>query len=211
MQWVVEDGFLKIKVWKKQNGEKELLFEKVVFMLFNKFDLVKDDEIKKDLQRTLSEEIAKLVEGNLALEQIEKNIFFVSTFEKESFEKFLNKVIEALELVDPQQVVKFLENLSVKPLQEPYVRQSDDEQMLVEEGYVEPDWKGKVWEVYHPLLSWLAWVLPWENDEAVMWFWEKMQKEGILSWLEKEGVKQGDVLKIKPSREGWDEFFVMYR
>jgi hypothetical protein len=53
--------------------------------------------------------------------------------------------------------------------------------------------------------------LPWWNKEAEMLFFDVMKSEWITSWLEKNWVMIGDILKIKSPYAGKEDRYIEWK
>ncbi len=210
---------LVVKVADELGKVKDIeVFNKGLIFLLNKSDLVpaqQKEEIKNEAKQLIKDYFQNSFEQVVDEEVLSSNIFLICAACGEGVQVFLDKVLEELEILSFQRDFNdFIFEQISKPSasREEYIKDvSDEKEFLVEEGYIDQDQGEKVWEIYHPYLSWLAFVLPWDNDEAVLWFWEQLRQKGILSWLEKNEVKPGDILKIIPSFEGWESIYIKYQ
>lgn len=85
-------------------------------------------------------------------------------------------------------------------------------QWLVDHEYIE-DKALKylcVWEVSHPTINYLSYVLPRGNDEAELRYRRTLEKEKLLSALERAGVRRGDIFFIKSPYAGKEDRWIKW-
>ena len=205
-------NWLKLSVYFWNN----LLFEKFILFVLNKTDLVQDEEILQELEKSLKEKIEKLFKVKA------KNITLYKVFawNKNMFDEYLNEIVELLKEKLNQDAV-FDEYLQPKPefveeeKIEPYVKDITEQELefLVENGYIEEEQAKsvKVFEVWNKKLAYYSYILPWGNKEAEMLFFDVMKSEHISSWLEKNGVMIWDVLKIKSPYAWKEDRYIMWK
>lgn len=66
-----------------------------------------------------------------------------------------------------------------------------------------------VWEIAHPEIAYLTFVLPRGNTEAELRFRNALEKKKLLNWLRASGVRKGDVLKIISPYTGHPSKYIM--
>ena len=195
-----KDNFIFFKVfWLFENDEEELLFEKVIIFVFNKIDLINDDEILQELEKYFVNKISQYL--HFSQNCIKNNIIKISAVWRVGLEKFLDKILELLSKRDLQIKFDFIDKVQLSQIRKDrYIKDVTNEQLkkLIDEGYIDESQAKyiKVWEVYDPYLTYLTFVLPWGNDEAELRFWEELEKKWILKWLQSYWVRKGDILKI---------------
>ena len=96
---------------------------------------------------------------------------------------------------------------------DPFVREVDTDEVkeLIAQNYLrEEDMRYiAVWEVAHPEIAYLTFVLPRGNTEAELRFWNTLEKKRLLNWLRSSGVRKGDVLKVLSPYTGLPPKYVM--
>ncbi len=73
-----------------------------------------------------------------------------------------------------------------------------DRWFLIQEWYIWEEWsqKVKVWEIDHPEVAYLSFVIPRWKDEAEMRFRRQLEQKWLLHRFDQFGAKNGDILKI---------------
>ena len=207
-----------VKVSGEQDQIKEIeVFNKGLIFLLNKSDMVpvsQRDSLKNKAIQFVKDYFKSSFAQSVDNKILNSNVFWVCAACGERIGSFLDKVLEELDALDSQRdfndfIFEQISETHYKK-QEYITEIPEEKQVLIEEGYIEQDHGERVWEVYHPYLSWLAFVLPWDNDEAVLRFWEQLRQKWILAWLEKNEVKLWDILKIIPSFRWWEPIYIKY-
>lgn len=116
----------------------------------------------------------------------------VSIVLAETSEKFLDHCLPFLD--DPQTFVIGETDAPVtitrkRDRRTPEVEDITDKEIdhLIDGGYLPETDKDfvKIWAINHPEIAYLSFVTPWGNDEAEIWYWQTLSKEGYLKSYEK--------------------------
>lgn len=174
-----------MKVSGEQDQIKEIeVFNKGLIFLLNKSDMVpvsQRDSLKNKAIQFVKDYFKSSFAQSVDNKILNSNVFWVCAACGERIGSFLDKVLEELDALDSQRdfndfIFEQISETHYKK-QEYITEIPEEKQVLIEEGYIEQDHGERVWEVYHPYLSWLAFVLPWDNDEAVLRFWEQLRQK----------------------------------
>lgn len=187
--------------------DNKLLFTKFIWFLINKIDLVSDKEILLEFKKTLIEHIKKIFQTKKA-----PKLYFVYAGNQKVFEDYLTMIISLLKEKVSQDTI-FNDYLLpkeeiLKKKQENYIINISEQEIpyLLENGYIDED-KAKmvqVFEVFNRKLAYYTYIIPWDNKEAQILFFDIMKSEGITKYLEQNGVIVWDILKVK-SPYSWVE------
>ncbi|MBS8121750.1 Obg family GTPase CgtA [Candidatus Vampirococcus lugosii] len=196
-----ENGILFICKCKFNDGNKKIIFKKYINFVVNKLDLLNDEEIVKEYNDRLLYEISiyikKYTDKKIINEIIEKNITYISAVNKFGIQNFLDNSYNLVKFdygISIYDDIKYNDNLSIKS----YIKNITQiiKEELLQGGYIEENFENQIWEVYENEFSYFSYILPWGNEQAEKRFWDKMNKEGILTWFHKNGIKYGDVFKV---------------
>lgn len=199
----------------------EMLLQKQCMIVGNKIDLVPDVEIRDELMNLVCERLSTHPLVDMTPKEIADCVFLLSAGSFEGIQQWLQRTVHALASApqwqfaqqDPEDVEKKImrtrtqiDELLVKDITKEKLSWLIDHEYLEEkdEKYV------YVWEVTHPEMSYLTYVLPWGNDEAELWYWRVLEKKLILKHLERAGVKKGDVFLIKSPYAGKEDRWVRW-
>ncbi len=214
-QLVCEQEMLTWLVVEKKT--KQVLLRKQCVIVWNKIDLVPDIEIQEEVVVTAIEAIREHPLSALTTNQIKNSLFLLSAGSQEWVDARLNWSVHALktapawEYVGEEELVE--EDIHVMrtrtQIDELTVRDVTDERLswLIDKDYLEEKDERYVyvWEVSHPEMNYLTFVLPRGNDEAELRYWRVLEKKQILKHLERAGVKKGDVFLIKSPYAGKED------
>ncbi len=199
-----------IKDWK-------IILHKKILFLINKYDIVDDEEILKEYEKSLLKEIntvfKKFEKKAITQKLFESICFEVSSFTGHWIQFWLNKCIEILsntETVDIEFDPEMIEEENRAQATTNVTEQ--EKEALIEEWYVdEVSWKySQVWYIKNPFISKLAFQVPWWNDEAENWFWNKLTDEWFLQEFQQLGIQKWDILKIHSFYEDYDHRYILF-
>ncbi len=194
----VIDKYIFFDIYAVLWDKKILIFRKAILWVFNKKDVLDDEEVLQFLKDTFAKHIADYL--NLNKQVVFNNTFIISAATKQGINIILDEIIDILKIDMINEGIYYDVEQNIEDKKDKYVLDITNKEIdkLIEGGYIEENEAKylKVWEVFHPLLTYLVWVLPWWNDEAEMWFWEKLSNEWVTKWLENYWVRHGDILKI---------------
>ena len=201
IDYKLENWFIKLVLHKND----DIIFEKIILFLVNKTDLVDDEEIIEEFNKLLQKNIKKLFQANKY-----SYIFYVHSGNKKKFIPFLDTVIS---IWTNKNVYTQPTNTQPKT-EKQYIKDITDTELdkLIQEWYLqEEDSYRKVWEVYDRQIAYYAFITMWNNQEAVNYFWEIMQKLWKINRLEKNNVQINDVLKIKSPYSWQNDLYIEYK
>lgn len=198
------------------NNAGEILLKKAILLVATKLDELDDEDLQKIYQKEVLERFATYLKKSFGAKvtstQLAPSLLVLSSFQRETLDPFLTTCITLLtsyQYVFEQEVLQ----ITMTPPAVPYVKDVTDSQLqhLLDEGYIqETDAKYiHIREVMEPEICYLSFVLPWGNYEAELRYRTTLAKEKHLSWLEKYGVRKGDVLKIVSLYDGQDDKYVL--
>lgn len=204
-------------IWEVTDAHTWVVYaKKQCLFLWNKIDLVVDQEIREELIRTLSLLISKHPLAELTPDQIQKAIYLVSAGSQEWIDTWIRLLWKELPNAQ-QRDHPFLEEIHEKvviprtrdQLDQLFVKDITDEQIdwLINNWYLEEKEQKyvRIREVEHPEMGYLSFVIPWWNDEAELRYRRVLEKKKILKQLEHVWVRKGDVFLIKSPYAGKDD------
>ncbi len=208
------DGYLHL-IAKK---DEEIIFDKIILFVLNKYDLLNDEEILKEYKNELLKNINKFCKKELNLniksEVFEKNIFVVSAathFGLENWTKHLMSILKNTKTVEVE-IDKMDDDFEERETDMISDITDQEKEKLLEDGYIDEinSKYAKVREINNPEFCKMVFILPWGNDEAESWFWNMIEEKWFLAEFEKEWIRKWDVLKIKSYYAGKDDKYILY-
>lgn len=196
-----ENWILFICKCKFNDWNKKIIFKKYINFVVNKLDLLNDEEIVKEYNDRLLYEISiyikKYTDKKIINEIIEKNITYISAVNKFGIQNFLDNSYNLVKFdywISIYDDIKYNDNLSIKS----YIKNITQiiKEELLQWWYIEENFENQIWEVYENEFSYFSYILPWWNEQAEKRFWDKMNKEWILTWFHKNWIKYWDVFKV---------------
>lgn len=197
-------------------GDWEIIMEKAFGFISNKTDLVHDKEVIEELVWELhsrfvaytKETYKKTFDNKL----LKANSFAVSAWTWEGKEAMLTfcKILVAKNKAETNDEVSTdLIDIPKIEIPEPAVINITETAIpeLIEEWYLQEDLKKypAVRSIAHQKVWYYAYVLPWGNDEAELWFRTYLAQQWIMDRLQHAWVKKGDLFKIQsPYRQRKD-------
>jgi hypothetical protein len=118
--------------------------------------------------------------------------------------------LDAVETPETQDALSTEEKKQAEP--DCYQLWQEAMEYLLDEGYINEEESKKIWlrAVEHPDVRYLTYVLPWWNDEAELWYRQRLEELRILPWLRSQWVKKWDILLIDSDYHGMDERWVKW-
>jgi Obg family GTPase CgtA len=220
----VEEKAILLNVWSWSEQIKENLFmQKKIMFAFNKFDLIQDEELVAEYLKTFKKAISSLhFSGELVFADVEpdvldKNIFVISAAAHthlDSMSEFWKRQLksrtlkEHVPVSDDKPTLQYVEEDAclVEDISE------EEKEYLLEGWYLEElDMKfSKVWKVDNKEFSKLVYTLQWGNDEAEMWFRNKLDQYGFIELLKEAWARKWDILKIKSHYPNYEDRYVQW-
>lgn len=219
--WIKKDGKY-LLFYAEKDGE--ILLEKRIIFVINKYDLVGDLEILGEYEIQLRDDILKFLRSKKTLGKITKatlkeNSVVVSAVTRYGIEDFLDKVIDVFQGLNTSDVYHISdEGRGTRDAEQEVAEDmimdvtNEDKQFLIDNNYMDAKLLQhvKIWQIKNREICKLVRMLPWWNAEAENWFWKTMQQEGYLEIFDAAGVRKGDVLKIVSYYAGKDDRYLLY-
>lgn len=197
-------------------GRCEVLFEKAIHILANKYDMVNDEDIAQEFIQSLASHLHTHFQTQrgwtVSTDILLKNSFIVSAATHRGIQEWTK---ELAQLIDKRALryTYLFDTVKADTVRHEFITDVTDQEigMLLEEGYIESSSsRAKVREIWEPEICRLVNILPWGNAQAEYWFRNVMLKKKYLAQLSKVGVLTGDVLKIKSYYSGVEDRYIMY-
>ncbi len=197
--------------------EKILLFQKVLHIVVSKYDLLNDEEMIAEYLDALHGHIASYFEKNfsfsLSKEQFTRSTFVLSAANRYWLDKWLHYLADLLQHEEVKHM-SLIEHETIVHEEAEVIKDVTDKEkaQLVEQWYIDEKASkyARIWEVSHPEVSRLSFMVQWGNDEAMMWYWKIMDREGFVKIYDRAGVVPGDILLIKSYYEWLSDRYIMY-
>jgi hypothetical protein len=193
--------------------------KRIVFVL-NKYDLINDAELVEEYQKQVVERfttyVHQLSSGRIQLSEplIRKNIFITSAGTYYGVGEWIRALAE---------ILKKTAVASLPELEPTYLVVNDDEEMITEITDAEKPFLiahqyvdevsaryVHIFLIQHPEISRLVFIVPRGNEEAELRFWKQLSQKGYIDILEENGVRKGDILKVKSYYAGNDDRYIVY-
>lgn len=201
----------------------EILLEKRMLFVINKYDLIWDVEILGEYQDQLFDDILKFLRSKKSLWKITKatlkdNSVTVSAVTRYGLDDFLDKVIDVFHGLKTSDVYHVRDEVREEHEEEEISSDmivdvtEQDKQFLIENNYMDEKLLKhiKIRRIRNAEICKLVWMLPWWNPEAENWFWKMMQTEGYLEIFDSAGIRKWDILKIVSYYAWKDDRYILY-
>lgn len=208
--------FLQVHASMEYENEQKVLMEKMLMIVLNKSDILADPEVIGEYVEHFVAHAQDYLQHRFGVhfDRNEIPIYLTSAMTHAGVEMWLDAVQHYLQYEREHSTLLLFDVVPVEQKPVGHIREVSEEALpwLVEHGYVEElDVKyAKVWEVADAEFCRLAYMLPWGNDEAEIWFWNVMGKKRFVTKLETAGVVKGDIIKIKSLYSGVDDRYIRY-
>lgn len=215
---VVIDGSM-ITLFAYHDGN--VVLEKRLLFVVNKYDLVNDKDILKEYTDELKNQIVsffknKKVWTKVTKKVLDENMFTISAATHFGIESWLKRVVTLLRNTKPEEVYH-LENIPVDQEADEKIDMitevtDHEKKILLDEWYIDPgtyDY-AKVWEIRHPEICKRVWITWRWNPEAENHFWKVMNELWFLQTFELAGVHKWDILKIVSYYSGKEDRYIVY-
>ncbi len=196
----------------------EVVVEKRVVFLVNKFDLVNDNDILAEYKSNLFQKINEFLKNRKIWESIstkilEENTFTVSSITKYGLDERQKKLVYILKNTTVQEVYHIPE-IEIDALEDEKLSFKDvteqDKEFLIEHEYISK-WVSKytkIREIKDFEICKFVRILPRWNDEAEQRFWKTLEQKWTLNIFENAGIKQWDILKIISYYDGKEDRYI---
>lgn len=202
----------------------EIVLEKRILFVINKYDLIWDEEILWEYQNQLFADILKFLRsqktlGKITQTTLKDNSVTISAITRHGIDTFLDKIIDVFYGLKIEEVYHLPDTLLASPNEaEGTTGQMivdvtvQDKPFLLENNYMDALALEhvKIRAIKNPEICKLVFMLPWWNPEAELWFWKKMDQEGFLDIFDWVGIRKWDILKIISYYHGKDDRYVLY-
>ncbi len=220
-----DDDYILLEVKK----DDEIVLEKRILFVINKYDVVNDEEILTEYQTQFFLSILDYFKKNKFDKKIDKSVIkknvvvisAVSRYWLDNFQDMLLRQFDGLKANEiyhmPESLVEGQSEISNKSNDlsdiESIIDITKQDKKFLEEWWYMDAYAlkyAKIWYISDAELCKMVWMLPWWNDEAEQWFWRNLEKKWFLNILENLGVKKWDVLKIKSFYPGKEDRYILY-
>lgn len=182
--------------------EGEIILEKRIIFLINKYDLINDQEILGEERRIMEEQLQifftqRSIGADITKELLNKYILEVSAATRYGLDERLTHLIPMLKNTKDEEVYHIPElkiNEQEKAAEEMMIRNisAEEKQKLIDESYIqELDSKyNEVREIRDPEICKLVRILPRGNQEAEQRFRNGLGNKGILELFEQHNIQK---------------------
>lgn len=214
-----EEGLISFEVTK----DDEIILTKKILFIFNKRDLINDEEILAEYKKVFFKQINEFLSAKslpvLDFQLLENNTHLTSAGTYFGIDILLKKFAELIKKTASSYDFELFHQ-DYAELQEQEDEESElimeiteeEKPMLIEEGYINEleSRFSKVRYIQNREITKMVFTIPRGNDEAETYFRAQMQSRGFIQLLEDEGLMKGDVLRIKSYYEGVDDKYILY-
>ena len=214
-----EEGLISFEVAK----DDEIILTKKILFIFNKRDLINDEEILAEYKKVFFKQINEFLSVKslpvLDFQLLENNTHLTSAGTYFGIDILLKKFAELIKKTASSYDFEIFHQ-DYAELQEQEDEESEllteiteeEKPMLIEEGYINEleSRFSQVRYIQNREITKMVFTIPRGNDEAETYFRAQMQSRGFIQLLEDEGLMKGDVLRIKSYYEGVDDKYILY-
>lgn len=214
-----DDGLITFEVAKND----EIILTKKILFIFNKRDLINDEEILAEYQSAFFAQVNAFLSSRslpkLDYRLLESNTYLTSAGTYHGVGELLRKFAELIKKTASGYDFELFHQ-DYAHMDEEIDEESDliteiteeEKPMLIEEGYIQEleSRFSKVWYIQNREITKMVFTIPRGNDEAENYFRTQMQSRGFIQLLEDEGMMRGDVLRIRSYYEGMDDKYILY-
>ena len=200
--------------------DEELVLEKRMIFVINKYDLINDPDIISEIESKLRTSVEDFFKKQtkkkiITTPLLKKNTFVVSAGTHFGLNDWLNALLPLLKNTDTKDVYHIPEHAIKERLKQEMMITNVSEaekKFLIENNYLEEAQAKycEVREIQDPELCKLVRMLPRGNEEAEQRFRKIVEHKGIIQMFEEKGIHKGDVLKIKNYYAGKEDKYIMY-
>lgn len=200
--------------------DDEIILEKRIIFLINKYDLINDPEIIWEERRIMEEQLnifreQRATGDGVTKDLLNKYILEVSAATRHGIKEWLNHLIPMLKNTKDEEVYHIPEYIKPEEKKEEMMIRNiseEEKSALIEQGYIEElDSKyNEVREIRDYELCKLVWIIPRWNQEAEQRFWNLLNNKGTIELFEQHNIQKWDILKIKSYYEGQDDRYILY-
>jgi len=200
---VVNQSSIHLYIYLHIEWEKRLFLDKMLLFVFNKYDLVNDEDILNEYSNQfldlLLPYLSQTFQVTLDRELIKQNIFVVSGATHHGLDSRLTYMTAKLRSYDFRNEV----TLDLVEKEEQYsapLQEVTEEYLptLIEQWYIEERNATfvKVWKLNFLDIKRLVFQTMWGNDEAENYFWQMVKHFAFDDIAKDAGVRYGDILLV---------------
>lgn len=211
-----EDGYLILHCIAQRGDKQEVLFQKAIHIIANKYDMVNDLEIAQEFTKALATHIQQHFKTqwgrDISQKDLLHNTFIVSAATHYGIAEWTKTLANMI----TQREIKYtylFDTVITHTEHHEFVTDVTENELdtLIEQGYIDSSSsRAKIWEIWDPEICRLVNILPWGNDQAEYRFWNVMLKKKYLSDFEKAKILHGDILKVMSYYSGVEDKYIMY-
>lgn len=211
-----EDGYIILECIVEIWGKTELLFQKAIQIVANKYDMVNDEDIAGEFVQALTNHIQSHFKSQrwwtVSQSDLLHNTFVTSAATHYGISNWTQALAHMIESREIKHVYLF-DTVATETITHERIKDITEDELdkLLEYGYVDKSSsRAKVWEIRDPEICRLTNILPRGNEQAEYRYRNIMMKKKYLSDFEKAGMMHGDIMKIKSYYTGYDDKYIMY-
>jgi Obg family GTPase CgtA len=211
-----EDGYIILECIVQIDGKTELLFQKAIQIVANKYDMVNDKDISKEFVQALAAHIQSHFQTkrgrSVSTADLLKNTFVVSAATHEGISLWTQALARMIKDREIKHIFLF-DTVATETITHERITDVTENELdkLIEYWYLDnSSSRAKVWEIRDPEICRLTNILPRWNEQAEYRYRNVMMKKKYLSDFEKVGMMHGDIMKIKSYYTGHDDRYIMY-
>ncbi len=197
-------------------GKQEVLFQKALQIIANKYDIINDTDIAQEFIKELCLHIQSHFQTKrwrvVSIEDLLHNTFITSAATHYGIKEWTR----ALAMMIKNREIKHIFLFDTVATQNIYHHKitditNNELEKLIQEGYIDASSsRAKVWEIREPEMCRLTNILPRWNEQAEYRYRNVMMKKKYLSDFEKIWMMHGDIMKIKSYYSWYEDKYIMY-
>jgi len=203
----------------------EVVMEKLIVFVFNKFDLISDEEIAQEyidefIKKTLkytSPTLKKTIFAAITDKTLKKNSFVISAATHHGLPELLRfraDQLEYIKLKNLDRQTRTKKHYQIGKQEKKFMTDitKTEKPKLIKENYIEEFAAqfAKIRYVDNTEISRLVYTLQRGNDQAEMRFWKRLEDEWFLELFQEAGAAKGDIFKIKTYYEDYEERYIQW-
>ncbi len=194
-----------------------VLFEKLLVIVANKYDMVNDPEIAQEYLKALVAHCVRYLHDTRWLSMSETNLLASSSIISAATHHGIDERCTAMGRMIHDNEVSHMALFDTVDQDKVFHTKISDvtETMrpwLIEQWYIDhvTSSRTKIWQIRDREICRLTNIIPRGNDQAEDWYWRVLTKQNHIKEFEKKGVLNGDVLQIMSYYPGTDDKFILY-
>lgn len=221
---VENNNLLQVSIFVQKNNQKELIITKNILFIFNKSDIINDDDIINELIKNAENKIhnyfIEKYNKNINNTIFENNAYIISTYARQWIDVFLDDLVENYWVGKIEEILS-TSWVDIQIIEEPIssrdaieIRENtaEDIPILLEKWLVDEQdiTYAKVWYIKEREVTRLTYMIPWGNDEAEMWFWNVLDKKKLLQKLITAWLVKWDIIHVHSYYNWVEDRFIRY-